>query len=369
MPTERLLEVEDRLSRAITTRGMTYVNREAVIFYFENDDTHAHKDAYVLKSCLEDTFGIRSTIIQISKKDSSPAFTIRGALSNMYLRMAPVRHGLPSLMIMGYVGHGTMDNASGMVKFVSANGRQNALWSYIAQQWFSGDPSLEKVDSLAILDCCYAGAARQKHTRTSQVLAACGPNETARSRSAGFISFSQRFQGACRSLAAQEHQAFTTTDTIYDEMCRLRPANAPQPRIEHLGHSGRIISLPFQTARPREFRQSLQTSSDYHLLVQLSVGGEPGEDAEKVAEKFDDTLLSLPSQYQVEIVSAYESTSVLFVLKMSPFAFSRLSSTTTLDVIGPVRGQPLLRNRNVHRRSQALPDENVPPLRKTGAWG
>lgn len=342
MPTERLSEVEDRLSRAITARGMAYVNREAAIFYFENDDTDAHRDADVLKSCLEDIWGIRSTVIEISQNDSSPAFTIRGALSNMYSRMAPARHGLPSLMIMGYVGHGTMDNASGMVKFVSADDRQNILWKYIAQQWFSDDQSLENVDSLAILDCCYAGAARQKHPRTSQVLAACGPNETARSRNAGLISFSQRFLGACRSLAAQEHQAVTTTDTIYDEMCRLRPANAPHPRIQHLGNSGRTISLPFQTARPREFRQPLQTSSHDHLLVQLSVEGEPGEDAEKVAGKFHDSLLSLPSQSQVEIVSAYESTSVLFVLKMSPFAFSRLSSTTTLEVIGPVRGQPLL---------------------------
>lgn len=130
---------------------MTYVNREAVIFYFENDDTDARKDAYVLKGCLEDVFRVMSTTIEISKKDTSPAFTIRDVLNNMYHRMAPTRHNLPSLMILGYVGHGAIDNATGMVKFLSANGRQSAQWKCISQQWFSDDQSLENVDSLVSL--------------------------------------------------------------------------------------------------------------------------------------------------------------------------------------------------------------------------
>lgn len=344
---------------------MTCLNREAVIFYFENDDTDARKDAYMLKGCLEDVFGVMSTTIEISKKDTSPASTMRGVLNNMYNRMAPARHNLPSLMILGYVGHGAIDNATGMVKFLSADGRQNAQWKYISQQWFSDDESLENIDSLAILDCCFSGATRQKHARTSQVLAACGANKTARSRSAGYISFSQRFLAACRSLAGREQHPFTTVDAIYSELCRLRPVNAPQPRVEHLGHSERLISLAFQSTRPTGFQQPLQSSSQYQLLVKLSVGGEQGEDDEEVAERFRGTLQSLPSQYKVEIVNAYESTSVLFILKMSYFTFSRLSSTTALDVIGPIRGQPLLNN--VDRRNRAISDENVPPLKKPGS--
>lgn len=217
MPTERLSKVEDRLSRAMRAQGMTYLNREAVIFYFENDDTDARKDAYVLKGCLEDVFGVMSTIIEISKKDTSPAFTMRDVLSKTYNRMAPARHNLPSLMILGYVGHGAIDSATGMVKFLSADGRQNAQWKYISQQWFSDDPSLENIDSLAILDCCFSGATRQKHARTSQILAACGANETARSRSAGYISFSQIFSSLSLSSGSR-------TTPFYDRRRNLQQA-------------------------------------------------------------------------------------------------------------------------------------------------
>lgn len=107
--------------------GMTYANREAAIFYYENDDTDAHRDAFTLKGCLEEISGIKSTVIKISKEDSCPVFTIRETLSNMYHRMAPARHDLPSLMIMGYVGHSALDNTSGTIKFVGGNGHQKAL--------------------------------------------------------------------------------------------------------------------------------------------------------------------------------------------------------------------------------------------------
>lgn len=127
-------------------------------------------------------------------------------------------------------------------------------------------------------------------------------------------------------------------------MCRLRPTGSPELCIDHLGNLGEAISLSLQSRRPTGFPRPLQTSSEYQLLVKLSVERVRDEDSEAVATKLQNIFERFPSQYKVEIVSAYESTSVLFVLKMSYFVFSRFSSTTTLDVIGPVRGLPLLNN-------------------------
>lgn len=68
------------------------------------------------------------------ENDKFPALTIRQELNGVLKRLPP-----PSLLILGYAGHGAVDDATGMVKFSSANGRQNVQWKFIAQQWFSDD--------------------------------------------------------------------------------------------------------------------------------------------------------------------------------------------------------------------------------------
>lgn len=347
--------MEESLRKAVESRGTTYVNREALVFCYEDDDTHAYKDAYAQKACLEDTFGINTSLLQISKNDKFPALTIRQELNDVLKRLPP-----PSLLILGYAGHGAVDDATGMVKFLSANGRQNVQWKFIAQQWFSDDQSLENIDSFAILDCCFASAVRSRHSRTSQVLAACDTHETARSRSAKFISFSQRFSRACRSLLSHR-RPITTVDAIYDEICRQRPADAPSPRIEYLGSSGRIIALPFQTsANPTPPPRPSMTLpfAEYEILTKIRVRGEPNEDAKRISDKFQQTLQELPSQYMIDVVAAYESTSVLFLVRMSHFAFARLSSTTPLEVVGTIKGQSLI-SRTTTRRG--VTNENAPP--------
>ena len=71
MPSRRLADVEESLRKAVESRGTTYVNREALVFCYEDDDTHAYKDAYAQKACLEDTFGINTSLLRISKMISS----------------------------------------------------------------------------------------------------------------------------------------------------------------------------------------------------------------------------------------------------------------------------------------------------------
>ena len=44
----------------------------------------------------------------------------------------------------------------------------------------------------------------------------------------------------------------------------------------------------------------------------------------------------------IDVVAAYESTSVLFLVRMSHFAFARLNSTTPLEVLGTIKEQSLI---------------------------
>ena len=60
----------------------------------------------------------------------------------------------------------------------------------------------------------------------------------------------------------------------------------------------------------------------------------------------------------IDVVAAYESTSVLFLVRMSHFAFARLSSTTPLEVVGTIKGQSLI-SRTTTRRG--VTNENAPP--------
>ncbi|KAJ5130567.1 uncharacterized protein N7515_006606 [Penicillium bovifimosum] len=75
------------------------------------------------------------------------------------------------------------------------------------------------------------------------------------------------------------------------------------------------------------------------ILVELSIAGTPAQ----ILEEFKDIVASLPAQFRVEIVDAYESTSVLFLLRMSQPAHLRLSSTLDFRTIEKIYGASLMR--------------------------
>lgn len=214
----------------------------------------------------------------------------------------------------------------------------------IVSRCFSEDDSLSNLDSLAILDCYFSGATREHHPRTARVLSASGKDETCRSRSAKYISFSQRFRAAAISLQQQRlWKPITTLDVIFEEISRQKHVYAPDARLNYLGGTEHSIALAFKNGGAKLSLQAPQqtVSAEYQLLVRLSVAGEQDEDSQSIAERFKETLETLLSHFHVEIVSAFESTSVLFLLKMSYATFARLSSTTELTVVGPVRGRPI----------------------------
>lgn len=70
--------------------------------------------------------------------------------------------------------------------------------------------------------CRTSGAFQQIQERTSQVLSACGPDETC-GRVPGSITFSQRFDKVFRTL---QYQSVVTVDEILNYIERIRPQDA-----------------------------------------------------------------------------------------------------------------------------------------------
>ena len=168
-------------------------------------------------------------------------------------------------------------------------GGQSIQWQYLESQYFTDDFGAYNIDVLAILDCCYAAATR---SRTDQVLAACGSNET-RSRSGG-ITFSQRLAAAARALQGTSPKPFVTIDDIYDKLQQDKPPNAPAPRLKYLGGTG-PIALPFKEKGVANLVADMQgmhisSAQQQHALVQLSVLGEPRE----TIEQFEKLIYLLP---------------------------------------------------------------------------
>ncbi|KAJ5623038.1 hypothetical protein N7490_011643 [Penicillium lividum] len=128
---------------------------------------------------------------------------------------------------------------------------------------------LVHVDSLAILDCCYAGSARSMQFR-----AAAGPSEEARSRSWG-ASFTIRLRLAVRTLRASG-MPIVTIAALFAELKRAKPSTTtPTSQLAILGGSY-PITLPFKRGRvmfPTSRIIVTPTSDVYekHILVTITL--------------------------------------------------------------------------------------------------
>ena len=334
--------LKKELERAVVARGATYGDVHAVITFFEDDDSAANLDANSLKYCLEDVFNITATVVQLRKDDCVPAFTLRTAIFKV-LEGSFGKSQLPTLLIIAYIGHAAIDHGTTFLKFTSASGKQNIQWKFIDAAFFSDDDAMDNIETLGILDCCFASATRVKHNRTSQVLAACERNEVVRSRSAGYISFTQRLTKATRGLY-QSGAPLVTVDMLLQKLQDEKPPGAPNATIRHVGGTGRPISLPFKRISsglpPLQRLQIGSPNEVQEVLVKLSVAG-PTKEA---FDKFKDTLASLPSEFKVEIVDAFQSRSVAFLLRMTWLTYSRLSSVVDFKFVDAIVGPSLVHN-------------------------
>lgn len=350
-PHKSLPDLKSELAKAVSAaRGTAYAQRELFIFYFEADDTGADADAETLKICFEDVFGFSSiTTMRIPAEDRMPAFSITRTLTGICSKIDSPENQRPSLLVIAYIGHASLEPGAEHPRLASGHGSQNVQWGFIHNRYFPLDNF--NIDTLGYLDCCSPVAIRIIKARTSQVIAACGPNENARPRTEGFVSFTQRFSRAARQLR-NKSLPYTTTDSLMEELHRELPPNAPAPTLKVLGGVN-PIALAFKD-------RSVSAASDLDLLslpaptptlrnvlIELSLPGEP----DKVFEEFKATLVSLPSQFGVTIVDAYASTSVLFLLRMNWSTYYRLSATMDLHVIGAIDGPSLLTSRKLPRSS------------------
>ncbi|KAK9371901.1 uncharacterized protein V1513DRAFT_461002 [Lipomyces chichibuensis] len=142
---------------------------------FEDDDTGAVEDASAFSGCMHDMFGI------------------------------------------------------GILQFIAENGRQKSLWNMIYEpRLASTDDSLQNVDVLAVLDCCYSGSAvRTGGNRSVQLLllAACDDRIAVRLRKDG-VTFTQRFRRAAHALQ-NAGNVLVSVGALFSGMQRSKPPTAP----------------------------------------------------------------------------------------------------------------------------------------------
>lgn len=343
-----LPELKSRLAEAISARGTAYTHKELFIFYFAADDTGAEADAKTLSACFEDVFGFANiNIMKIPRNDRMPAFSVEATLTSICARIGSPNNLRPSLLVIAYIGHASIDPGAVHPRLASGHRSQNVEWSFVHERYFSDSPMVFNIDTLGFLDCCSAVSSRTIRSRTSQLIAASGPNEIARSRDDGFITFTQRFSRAARQLR-NKNMPFTTTDLLMEELHRELPPNAPAPILKVLGGVD-PIAFAFKDRRIAETSDLNQISLPapattlQNVLVELSFAGE----ADEVLEEYKAALMALPSQFGVTIVDAYSSTSVLSLVRMNWSTYSRLSASLDLHLIGVVSGPSLINSRRL----------------------
>ncbi|KAJ5130560.1 uncharacterized protein N7515_006599 [Penicillium bovifimosum] len=311
----RLPEVRAALETAVNARGAAYHSKAAVFFYFEIDDTGAKDDVVTLSNCFKDVFAMQPTVMELAASDRMPGLSLMRTIHSTIENMEPHGKALPCLLVLAYVGHGTIDATTGKLKLVAGATRQNIQWPLIHNSFFAPTYATTNVDTLGILDCCYySGATRERSERASRNLKANGG-------------------------------PFATVEDLVVEINREKTSGRPDAVLTYDGGT-RPIAIPFKGTSSASVQRALRNLSllspettTQSILVELSIAGTPAQ----ILEEFKDVIASLPGQFRVGIVDVYQSTSVLFLLRMSQLAHLRLSSTLDFRIIGKIYGQSLMR--------------------------
>jgi len=104
------------------------------------------------------------------------------------------------------------------------------------------------------------------------------------------------------------------------------------------------IALPFKGHSAGQLVDISQLSLDptahpQNVLVELTIAGENGR---RIASDFQELIANLPPQFSVTIVDAYQSRSVLFLIRLSWFTYARLSTAIDFRYVGFITGPSLI---------------------------
>ncbi|KAK9427225.1 hypothetical protein V1505DRAFT_57661 [Lipomyces doorenjongii] len=339
-PTSATIPIDEfsaKLKVAVEVRGATYQSIAVFVFRFEDDATGADKDAITFSSCMTDVFGINDVEdFAIEKTSKVAGFDVHERIMAKVKRLLHSR----SLLIITYMGHGVIDMESNGLQLISANGRQKVDWNVIHHHILeSRDDSMQNLDVLAVLDCCYAGSAvRAGGNRSVQLLASCDDRHTVRSRADG-VSFTQRFRRAAYALK-KEGNLFVSVEHLYGELQRLKPPGAPDAVHKIIGNA-RPLVLSVNRRPSSNLECPNPSSNETNVLFKISLTGGP---CDVILNDFRQLLKTIPSEFKVTLEEAYESTSVVFICRASWETFARLRSTLDCAFVASVKGPSLVRD-------------------------
>ncbi|KAK9320024.1 hypothetical protein V1517DRAFT_369444 [Lipomyces orientalis] len=313
------------------------VEARVFIFRFEDDATGADKDAITFSGCMKDVFGINDVEdFDIERTSKVAGFDVHERI------IATVKRHLHSrsLLIIAYIGHGVIDMESNGLQLISENGRQK-----------SRDDSMQYLDVLALLDCCYAGSAvRIGGNRSVQLLASCDDRHTVRSRTDG-VSFTQRFRQAAYALK-KNGNLFVSVESLFGELQRLKPPRAPDAVHKIIGNA-RPLVLSVSRRPSSNLEGPNPSSEETNVLFKISLTGEP---CDVILNDFRQLFKTIPSEFKMTLEEAYESTSVVFICRASWETFARLRSTLDCAFVASVKGPSLVRDQEKSGRARSFGD-------------
>ncbi|KXG46468.1 uncharacterized protein PGRI_053240 [Penicillium griseofulvum] len=325
--TIKLPGLQAALQKVASARGRFHVQKIAILVRWENDDTGAENDLVTMESILKPV-GVQCNRFVISNSDTKPAWSLKEKTNKLLSQC--VRSSLPSLFVFYYAGHSGLYD--GALYFTSR--QKKIIWRSV-----SGNlECAQSVDSLVILDCCYAAAETRlpDWTTNIHIMAACGAHEIASDRS-NRASFTQRLFRAMQNFKGQEK--FTTAEW-YQQVQLEKPKNCPHAMFEMLSGTG-TVSLVFSDASPSRLPRPISGVSQKHVLVKLTLEGQ--REPRDIVAGFSKAIESLPPNMKVEIRDAFETdASVLFILHMSWEGWVLWTSVTHLDFVGVTLGPTLI---------------------------
>ncbi|KAK9235960.1 hypothetical protein V1525DRAFT_427431 [Lipomyces kononenkoae] len=292
-PTSANISIDDRNA---------YRTTKVFIFRFEDDATGADRDAKTFSGCMRDVFGIEDVeALIIEKTSKQPGLQVNRRIAENLDRLGLAR----SLLMIVYIGHAIVDS-------------QMMEWSWVDRYLSSTEDSMQNIDILAVLDCCYAASAvRAGGNRAVQVLASCDRHSTVRLRESG-VTFIQRFRAAAYALR-NAGNLLVSVESIFGELQRSKPPKAPDAVHRIIGSARLYRYLP---------------AAKLTCLFKLSLAGEPSDVLIEILMPFRRSSRSLLKM--LTSLAPWCSSVVL------PGRFARLRSTLDCVFIAAVKGASLV---------------------------